>query len=67
MAMTEAVHGMRLAGRRNEPVAFRLYGVGCHVCGRPATAWTSGVTLPCGCGADRTPIARSEGAGWHRA
>ena len=34
--------------------------------GRPATAWTSGVTLPCGCGADRTPIARSEGAGWHR-
>jgi hypothetical protein len=36
--------------RRPEPVAFRLHGVACHVCGRPATAWTAGVTLPCGCG-----------------
>jgi hypothetical protein len=35
--------------RRRVVVAFRLHGVGCHVCGRPATHWASGVTLPCGC------------------
>jgi hypothetical protein len=53
MSIAESAPARRPARRRPEPVAFRLHGVACHVCGRPATAWTGGVTLPCGCGAER--------------
>lgn len=31
-------------------VTFRLYGVECHDCGQPASWYSDGVTMPCGCG-----------------